>query len=169
MDKYIFDKYLNDETPFYGLNIHCSENIPLNDLRVLLQLVVDYLNSSNLIETEMYKVWDWFQHDGYLPKKEVIKSRFLKESLKSTDALYSIRSGETYVNLGLLDKYERWYLRVYIIDDYDLDGDEERNGTFDISMCKNQAKDLVDYIHKRSTYSLISEETKSYLSKIYAG
>jgi len=169
LDKSLFSKYEKEIVPFDGLNIHSNTYIPLGELRNIIGQIVNFLDSKSLIGDQMYKMWDWFEHDGYLSKRSSVSTEFFKLLIKSDESFYSNHSGETYVNIGLLDNSSRWYLRIYIVDDYDLEDDEQRNGKFDISLDSNVARELLVQLNENGVDAIKCDNSKEYLRTKYSG
>lgn len=169
MDNEIFSRYKETKTPFSGNILYTNSTIPLDKLRRLVQETVNFLKSNQLLNGQVYKVWDWFEHDGYLNTKEVITKEFITEFTKDTREFYKNRAGDTYVKLGLYDEHSRWYLRIYIIDEYDLDDGEEISGTMDISSNGEIIQSLKEHLSSYGYDELYHECSKAYFEKRYAG
>jgi hypothetical protein len=169
MDNEIFNRYKESMSPFDGSTLFTNSTIPLNKLRKLVRETISFLKRNQLLNCQMYKVWDWFEHDGYLPPKEFISDDFITEFTKDISEFYKYRAGDTYVKLGLYDLYSRWYIRIYIIDEYDLEDGEEVGGTMDISSNEEIIKLLKKYLSNYGYSELYVRDSKSYFEKRYAG
>lgn len=156
MDKELLEQLKSKDGPFSGITTYCTAYIPISDLRILVSEVVEFLSRNNLLSINIFRVWDWLEHDGYLPNKELITKEFIFELLKDDETFYSNRSGDTYVNLGLYDKNFNWYLRIYIIDEFDLNEDQDKSGSFSISMNSDNSKMLNESLNFKKV-SRISE------------
>lgn len=169
MDNEIFKRYNELMSPFDGSTLYTKSNIPLNKLRELVQETIKFLKMNHLLNGQVYKVWDWFEHDGYLPSKEIASEDFITEFTKDSSEFYKHRAGDTYVKLGLYDEQSRWYLRIYIIDEYDLDEGEELGGTMDVSSNEEVIQSLKKYLLNYGYAELYEEDSKSYFEKRYVG
>ena len=169
MDKEIFSKYVELKPPFDGKVLFTGVNVPLDKLRKLIETVILFLKENQLLNGKVYKVWDWFEHDGYLHPKEIISEEFLTEFIKDNEVFYQNRSGDTYVKLGLYDEFSRWYLRIYIIDEYDLKSGDELGGNLDISASEELLLSLYKYLEEKGYENIQLEDTIMHFKKIYAG
>lgn len=156
-------------SPFDGNIVYTKSTISLNKLRKLVQETINFLKVNQLLNGQVYKVWDWFEHDGYLHPKEIVSEDFITEFTKDSNEFYKHRAGDTYVKLGLYDEHSRWYLRIYIIDEYDLDEGEEMGGTMDISSDKEVIMSLKKHLSSHGYAELHQKDSKSYFEKRYAG
>lgn len=169
MDKEIFDRYRKSESPFNEKVLYTNVTIPLDKLRRIVEQTLRFLKENQLLNGKVYKVWDWFEHDGYLHPKEIITEDFWTQLTRDNDEFYRNRSGDTYVKLGLYDGFSRWYLRIYIIDEYDLKEGDEIGGTFDFSSNEVVIQSLIKYLGDKGYDELQSDEVKMYFEKRYAG
>lgn len=147
--------------------LYTKAKIPLDELRRLVEATIDFLKNNKLINGKVYRVWDWFEHDRYLPNKEIVSEKFLTELTKNNEKFYLNHSGDTYVKLGLYDEFSKWYLRIYIIDEYDLENGEEMGGTFDISSNEELIQSLFNYLKINGYDVLQFSDTKMYFEKRY--
>ncbi|MGF7059421.1 hypothetical protein [Brassicibacter mesophilus] len=148
--------------------LYTESVVSLDELRISINLIMKVLDKNNLLNEKICKVRDWFEHDGYLTTKEVISKDFILELTKDNETFYKSRSGETYAKLGLFDECYRWYLRIYIIDEYDLKEDEEKGGTFDICINKEISKLLKSQIEYVVLIKLKRDEPKKFFEQRYA-
>lgn len=169
MDKEIFNRYQDLKTPFNGEVLYTKTTISLEDLRKLVQIILNFLRVNNLLNARVYKVWDWFEHDGYLHHKDTVSEAFLTDLVTTSEQLYLNRSGETNVKLGLYDECSRWYFRIYIIDEYDLKEGEALGGTVDISLNKDIVNLFKKHLLEKEGIELECEVPLSYFEKRYAG
>ena len=85
MDNEIFNRYIELEPPFNGEVLYTKDIIPLDKLRRLVKETINYLKENDLMYGKVYKVWDWFEHDGYLRSKELVSDEFFTELTKNNE------------------------------------------------------------------------------------
>ena len=91
MDKELYNRYKELKSPFNGGVLFTQADISIENLRRLVEAVIVFLKDNQLINGKIYKVWDWLEHDGYLPSKENISDTFLKEFIKDNNIFYNSR------------------------------------------------------------------------------
>jgi len=166
MDKEIFSKCKKCTKPFDDLTLYTDGVIELSELRLVVKEILNDLEVKGYVGKSIYKVWDWIEHDSFLPKKKEVKSEFLSALLQDDQTFYDNHSGDTYVNIGIFDPDERWYLRIYIVDDYDLDEGESRSGRFALSLCKESNLVFDEYLKRTNSKKLLLSDTAKYFERI---
>jgi hypothetical protein len=170
LDKEIHKKYENELSPFNGMVLNCTAKekdfISLDILRELINLIIEFLSEYSIID-EVYKCFDWQEHDGYLTVKKIVPLCYLTYLVKDNDTLYSERSEDFLVNIGLFDKQSRWYLRIYIIDEFDLYEGEEKGGRLDITISKEYVDLLKDRLTKLGNLKVEVNKPKDYFEQIF--
>lgn len=131
MDNEIFNRYLNNLSPFNGITLYPQKNsISLTQLVQSIKCIDDFCNDKKKI---LYKVADWFDHDGFLTVKQNIPNGYLKKFAKDEETLYLNRHGDWKVYWGFYDNSLTWYFRIYIYEKEDREV-ESNDGTFDITI-----------------------------------
>lgn len=169
MDKELFEKYKLGESPFSGSTLFTSSRVELDELRILVKEIIDFLQEKGMVSESVFKGWDWFEHDGYFHPKELVPSEILTKLTKSVEEFYQHRAGDSFVKLGLLDESHNWYLRVFIEDEYEIEDDDVLDGTMDISGDEDFISELKHCLEKKNKSNLSIEVSKEFFEKRYAG
>jgi hypothetical protein len=170
MDKEIYARFNELIKPFDGTTLHTNNknySVPLIPLREAIELIFSFLEENKLIE-DVYMLEDWLEHDGCLLPKKIISYDFIRTFVKDDNAFYAIRGRDSYVNIGFYDNHNRWYLRVYIIDEDDLRIGQVSGGKFDITIESKWADELKSKIEKSQKLELKLSSPKEYFDHIIA-
>jgi hypothetical protein len=166
MDKIIYERLINDLSPFDGKMISTDLYIPINDLRRAALLIFQSLNDNNLL-ADIYKVDDWLEHDNYLPDKKLTFLSQILDSLRDDQTFFNIRHGDTNVYTGYYDSLDRWYIRIYVSDHRRLHHDKINCGSLNICIGSqiNILQEIGEKINSITQIKII-ETTSSNLKKI---
>ena len=114
-----------------GVNLRSDYELLPDLLSEALMKTVNFLQSIELHEAEMYKYADWWEHDGLHFAKGCFDFTALRQMVNSPTALLKGMPGDFCVFVGVAPQDFRWYLRFYL----DPDAvEEELFGRFDLTL-----------------------------------
>lgn len=114
-------------------------------MRIIVKDIFIYLRNNNSAQ-DIFICRDWLQHDGVLLRKKKSFYKKIKKIFKDDQVFYESRQGDYAVRTGYYDSNHQWYLRVYIVDGYDLREGEDFCGIFDISIATPHTKNIQNII-----------------------
>ena len=162
-------RWRSGSVPFSGqtLAFAAEDMMPLPTLRLALLAVVPRLQQL-WPQAALCMLDDWHEHDGFVNEAKPASWQDLSVALVSDKALLTLSQGDWDVRRAFFPQTYDFYLRVYILADYDNDYPEQR-GDFDVTCASEPAAELAGLAASASGLPVVEYSVKSFFDHRYGG
>jgi hypothetical protein len=168
MNHELFARWKQGQPPYDGTTLYADPYLPVSDVRCAVQEIVK-VPKPRYGDCALWKLRDWYEHDGFILDAEVSTWAELEIVLVSDDTFYESRAGDEYMRVTWYPTSASFLLRYYP-DEEDNDPDYPgRWGDFDFSGPTDLIAAIQQQLPVTLRAELLTEPTRRYFDQRYGG
>ncbi len=169
MNEALEQRWHDGSAPFNGQTVAfaSADLMPLPALRLALLAIVPRLRQ-RWPEAALCTLDDWHEHDGFVNEAKPASWHDISAALASNEALLTLGCGDFDVRRAFFPPTCDFYLRVYVLAEYDNDY-PERRGDFDVTCAPELAVELAELAASASELPVVGRAAKDFFDCRYGG